>query len=183
MVGSLAPAAGVALFWLLVKPVTLQASTFGINHVEVNAGIGTAGMPTRKQFAGIASANDRVVINPAARDALGTHTGEAALVTAQGMAYEHLPVDFARPTAADDARFATLRKQRGGERVFVHSQINMRASVFAYPYRVLELGEDPDLAYEAVPRVWQPSHQWREQIRELRTARGWPLPFARESAA
>ena len=58
-------------------------------------------MPTRKQFASIATAGYRVVINLAPGSAMGSHADEAALVTARGMVYEHLPVDFAMPTAAD----------------------------------------------------------------------------------
>lgn len=179
----LAAVAALALYWLLVKPFTLQATTLGINYVEIGPRLGTAGMPTREQFARIAAAGYQVVINIVPDNAMGSHTDEAALVASNGMAYEHLPVDFARPTAADFARFATLMKQHGEARVLVHCQINMRASVFAYLYRVLELGEDPDLAYEDVQRVWQPSHQWRELIRELHAARGRPLPFALASAA
>jgi hypothetical protein len=123
------------------------------------------------------------VIDLAPSDALGSHADEAALVHAGGMACEHLPVDFARPTAAGYARFAALMRKHAGQRVLVHCQLNLRASVFVYLYRVLELGEDPDRAFEDVQMVWQPSRQWRELIRELHAARGRPLPFALESAA
>jgi hypothetical protein len=99
------------------------------------------------------------------------------------MAYEHLPVDFARPSAADCAQFAALMRRHAGERAPVHCQVNLRASMIVYLYRVLELGEDPDLAYESVQRVWQPSRPWCELIRDLHDARSRPLPFALESAA
>jgi protein tyrosine phosphatase (PTP) superfamily phosphohydrolase (DUF442 family) len=180
---ALAAAAALALFWLVVKPVTLETGTLGINYVEVSTRIGTAGMPTRKQIGRMAEVGSQVVINLAPSDAMGSHDDEAALVAAQGMAYEHLPVDFANPTAADYVQFELLMKKHDDRRVLVHCQIALRAPVFTYLYRVLELGEDPDLAYEAVQRVWQPSHQWRALIRELHAARGRPLPFALESAA
>lgn len=184
-VGSLllAAVAALVLFWMLAGPLTLQPNTLGINYAAVSARLGTAGMPTREQIARIASAGYRVVINLAPGDALGSHADEAALVARAGMTYAHLPVNFAQPTAEDYRQFAALMKQHEGERVFVHCQIALRASVFAYLYRVLERGEDPDLAYEAVEKVWQPSHQWRELIRELHTARGRPLPLALEVAA
>jgi protein tyrosine phosphatase (PTP) superfamily phosphohydrolase (DUF442 family) len=185
MAGSmlLAALAAVALFWLLVKPVSLQAGPLGLNYVETSDRVGTAGMPTRAQISRLADAGYRVVINLVPGDALGSHADEAAQVADRGMAYEHLPVDFARPTAEDNAQFAALMRKHAGQRVLVHCQLNMRASVFVYLYRVLELGEDPDLAFEAVQTVWQPSHPWRELIRELHDAHDRPLPFALESAA
>jgi protein tyrosine phosphatase (PTP) superfamily phosphohydrolase (DUF442 family) len=185
LAGSVALAAlsALALFWLLVKPVTLRADALGLNYVQASARIGTSGMPTRSQIARLADAGYGVVINLAPGDALGSHDDEAAQVAAHGMAYAHLPVDFARPTAADYAQFAALMRQHADQRVLVHCQVNLRASVFVYLYRVIELGEDPDLAFEAVQEVWQPSRQWRELIRELHVARGRPLPFALDSAA
>lgn len=179
----LAALAAVALFWLVVRPVTLQTGALGLNYVAANSRIGTSGMPTRRQIARLAEAGYRVVINLAPSDALGSHADESAQVAAQGMAYEHLPVDFARPTAEDYAQFAALMRRHADQRVLVHCQLNLRASVFVYLYRVLELGEDPDRAFESVQRVWQPSHPWRELIRDLHDARGLPLPFALESAA
>jgi uncharacterized protein (TIGR01244 family) len=179
----LAAVAALALFWMLAGPLSLQPNTLGINYVMVSARLGTAGMPTREQIARIAGAGYRVVINLAPGDALGSHADEAALVARAGMTYAHLPVNFAQPTAEDYRQFAALMKQHEGERVFVHCQIALRASVFTYLYRVLERGEDPDLAYEAVLQVWQPSHQWRELMRELHAARGRPLPFALDVAA
>ncbi len=171
------------LFWLLVKPVSLQAGALGLNYVETDSRLGTSGMPTTAQIAQLAQAGYQVVINLAPSDALGSHDDEAALVRARGMAYVHLPVDFARPTAADYAQFAALMRNHAGQRVLVHCQINLRASVFVYLYRVLELGEDPDLAFEAVQKVWQPSRPWRELIRTLHAAHGRPLPLALDSAA
>jgi protein tyrosine phosphatase (PTP) superfamily phosphohydrolase (DUF442 family) len=183
MTGGLVLAAfgALALFWLLVKPFALEAGTLGLNYADISARIGTAGMPTRRQFASIASAGYRVVVNLAPSSAMGSHADEAALVSACGMAYDHLPVDFAAPTTANYARFVALMSKHGDRRVLVHCQLNMRASVFVYPYRVLKLGRDTDHACEAVQRVWQPSRQWRELIGELHSTRGLPLPFAFES--
>jgi ferric-dicitrate binding protein FerR (iron transport regulator) len=52
----LAALAALALFWLLVKPLTLQAGALGLNHVQTSARVGTPGMPTRRQIAPLAAA-------------------------------------------------------------------------------------------------------------------------------
>ena len=179
---ALAALAAIALFWLLVRPVALQPTPLGLNYIEATPRLGTAGMPDRHQFRAIAHAGYRAVINLAPADALGSHADEAARVAAEGMAYAHVPVDFAHPTPADYTRFVAQLRQHGEARVLVHCQLGLRASVFVYLYRVLELGEDPDRAWEAVERVWQPSHQWRALVRTLHAARGRPLPFAFDAA-
>lgn len=58
MAGSLllAALAAVALFWLLVKPRTLQAGTPGLNAVETSSRVGSSGLPTRAQIARPAAA-------------------------------------------------------------------------------------------------------------------------------
>lgn len=169
-----------ALLWLLVQPVELLAGTLGVNYIQISPRLGTAGMPTRAQFADIASAGYKTVINLAPYTVMGAHKDEPQLVASQGMAYEHIPVDFARPTVADFEQFVAAMNKHADQRVFVHCQVNMRASTFVYLYRVMELGEDPDRAFEAVQRVWQPSPQWRSLIREVHAARGKPLPLALE---
>jgi uncharacterized protein (TIGR01244 family) len=171
---------GAMLLWLPVKPVQVFASTLGVNYIQISPRLGTAGMPTRAQFAQIASAGYQTVINLAPDTVSNAHKDEPQLVAAQGMAYEHIPVDFARPTAADYAQFVAAMNKHAGRRVFVHCQVNMRASTFTYLYRVMELGEDPDRAFEAVQRVWQPSPPWRSLILEVHAARGKPLPVALE---
>ena len=162
-------------------PFALKPGELAINYVEVSPRIATSGMPTRAQFEPIAKAGYQVVINLAPADAQGSHGDEQALVVGHGMGYHHIPVSFARPTTDDYTQFARVMRQHRAERVLVHCQVNMRASSFAFLYRVLELGEEPDGAYDAVLRVWQPSVQWREFMRDALTSRGIRLPVALES--
>jgi protein tyrosine phosphatase (PTP) superfamily phosphohydrolase (DUF442 family) len=168
----------LTLFWLLVQPVTLHATPLGVNTIEISPRLTTSGMPSVDQFQAIRAAGYQVVINLAPSTAMGAHRNEADLVTAQGMAYEHVPVDFAKPTVQDFAAFVAAMRRHAEARVFVHCQVNMRASVFVYLYRVTVLGEAPDAAYDAVTRVWQPSTQWRTLIRAVHAAHDKPLPFA-----
>lgn len=150
----------------------------GLNYVAVTPTIGTAGMPQRDQFEAIAAAGYRMVINLAPPGALGSHADEAQLAARQGMRYYNVPVDFAQPTANDYQRFAELMKAHAGEPVFVHCQMNLRASSFVFLYRVLEAGEDADRAYDDVLRVWQPVPQWRSFIRAMLERQAAVVPLA-----
>lgn len=163
-----------------MMPFAVEPGPLALNHVEVTERIGTAGMPTRVQFDAIARAGYRVVINLAPPGAFGSHDDEGQLAARHGMRYHNVPVDFARPTVEDYARFAGVMREHAGERVLVHCQLNMRASSFVFLYRVLELKEDPDRAYDAVLRVWQPSSQWRGFMRDVLQSRGVPAPMALE---
>lgn len=155
-----------------------QPGRLPLNYVPVLPRIGTAGMPQRDQFAAIADEGYQVVINLAPPGVTGSHRDEADLVAQQGMRYHNIAVDFAQPGAADYRQFAILMNQLRDARVLVHCQMNLRASTFVFLYRVLELGEDVDRAYDDVLRIWQPAPQWRRFISEALTADGKPLPLA-----
>jgi len=176
-----AAACALLAFFGCTLPFALEPGQLAINYVEISPRIGTSGMPTRAQFEPIARAGYQVVINLAPPDAMGSHADEAAIVTGYGMGYHNVAVNFARPAASDYAHFADLMHQHRAERVLVHCQVNMRASSFVFLYRVLELGEDADRAYDAVLRVWQPATQWRAFLKETLADRGAHLPMALES--
>jgi len=149
-----------------------------LNYVAVSPMIGTAGMPRPEQFETIGRAGFRTVIELATPGTAGSHRDEAEFVTRQGMRYFNVPVDFARPTADAYLRFAALMREHADERVLVHCEMNMRASAFVFLYRVLELGEEADRAYEDVLRVWQPAPHWRRFILTMLQQRSAPLPIA-----
>ncbi|MFN8736610.1 MAG: protein tyrosine phosphatase family protein [Betaproteobacteria bacterium] len=166
------------LLAVLLAAAAPAARAVAINHIDIDPKLGTSGMPTRAQFAAIAKAGYEVVVNLAPDTVLGAHKDEAALVAAQGMAYEHVPVVFASPTVQDYAAFVAALRRHAGRKLLVHCQINMRASTFVYLYRVLERGEDPDRAFEPVQRIWQPDAAWRTLITTLHAQRNRPLPLA-----
>jgi 3-mercaptopyruvate sulfurtransferase SseA len=89
-----------------------------------------------------------------------------------------VPVDFSRPRHADLERLARELRAFDGRPVLVHCQLNMRASVFVFLYRVTELGEDPERAYDDVLKVWQPNAVWSRFVREELQARGIRVPLA-----
>lgn len=90
------------------------------NYREVSASLGTAGQPSVDQFAMIRAAGYEVVINLALTTSDNAIANEGSLVAGLGMAYVHIPVDFARPTAADFEAFAGVLDAFRNRRVFVH---------------------------------------------------------------
>lgn len=117
----------------------------------------TGGQPTEAQLAAVAAAGVEVVINLALHGAAYALPDERGTVEALGMAYEHIPVIWERPTGADlDAFFGALERH-AGRRVFVHCAANYRASAFILLYRVLRLGWRLEAALPDMRTLWNPA--------------------------
>jgi protein tyrosine phosphatase (PTP) superfamily phosphohydrolase (DUF442 family) len=78
------------------------------------------------------------------------------------MAYVNIPVDWQQPTHEDFALFSAVMASAADRKVLVHCQMNMRASVFTFLYRVVHEEVPAADAFEAVRAVWQPNGQWAE---------------------
>jgi uncharacterized protein (TIGR01244 family) len=122
--------------------------------------ITTSGQPTEAQLADIAALGVRCVVN------LGLHShpralpDEAASVAALGMAYVHIPVDFAKPTEHDFAAFGAAVAAAGDTPLHVHCIANYRVSAFFYRYRRDVLGMDAAQARGDLDQIWQPDPVW-----------------------
>jgi protein tyrosine phosphatase (PTP) superfamily phosphohydrolase (DUF442 family) len=99
--------------------------------------LGTAGQPTESQFQAIRQAGFEAVINLALPTSDNALANEGSIVTALGMSYVHIPVDFKAPTSQDLQAFSRVMEAFEGRRVFVHCAANMRVSAFMFLYRVL----------------------------------------------
>lgn len=169
-------AALLALTWMS-EPFALTLSGPAINFVQATPTIATAGMPTRGQLQKLTAGGYVAVVSLVPANALGSIGDEQSVVERAGLRYVHVPVDFSHPRREDFEAFANAMKSLDGKPVFVHCQLNMRASVFVFLYRVTELGEEPDRAFEDVTRVWQPNATWNRFLRAELQLRGRPLPL------
>lgn len=134
----------------------------------VDESLATSGQPTAAQLGTIARAGFTAIIN------LGLHDDhrcalpdEAGTVRALGLAYEHIPVQFAAPTRSDLLAFLAAMDAHRGERVWVHCADNMRASVFLGLYRVLRLGWPKEGAFDEVDSLWEPNEVWSTFIGQM----------------
>jgi protein tyrosine phosphatase (PTP) superfamily phosphohydrolase (DUF442 family) len=146
-------------------PLTLTAAVgaeepLAINYVGVTPRLDTSGQPSQAALETLPELGIDIVINlapPTSRDAVAT---EGKLVSASGITYVNIPVDWQNPTERDFDLFSGIMQSAGDRHVLVHCQANMRASVFTFLYRVVHEHVPPDEAFEAVRKVWIPRDQW-----------------------
>jgi protein tyrosine phosphatase (PTP) superfamily phosphohydrolase (DUF442 family) len=83
-------------------------------------------------------------------------------VARSGVTYVNIPVDWESPRYEDFELFSSVLNQSGARHVLIHCQINLRASVFTFLYRVIHERVDPDTAYADVTAVWVPHQHWKD---------------------
>jgi protein tyrosine phosphatase (PTP) superfamily phosphohydrolase (DUF442 family) len=126
--------------------------------------LGTAGQPAENQFSIIRQAGFDTVINLALPTSDNALANEGSIVTALGMSYAHVPVNFKAPTSDDFNAFCGLMKAFEGRRVFVHCAANMRVSAFVFLYRVLHQNVSRSKAECDLRAIWEPDEVWNRFI-------------------
>jgi protein tyrosine phosphatase (PTP) superfamily phosphohydrolase (DUF442 family) len=134
------------------------------NLVVVSPLLVTSGQPPAEALSRLGAEGFAGVVYLAPLTVPGAVRDEAAILAGQGVAFTHIPIEFNDPAQADfDALSAALAALKG-RKVLVHCQVNMRASSMVFLHRVLVDKESPELAYEAVSKVWSPNGTWRRYI-------------------
>jgi len=130
-------------------------------HRPVDERLATSGQPTVAQLHAIAEAGYRTVIN------LGLHDDpryslpdEAGVVRGLGLAYVHIPVQFATPLQEDLLCFFAAMDAHRQHKIWVHCAANIRVSVFLGLYRVVRQGWAPERAFALMHGLWQPNEVW-----------------------
>ncbi len=127
-----------------------------IYHFEAPTNwLGTSGQPNRDQFADIAAAGYRAVVNLAPPTSDRAIADEGSIVTGLGMSYHQIPVDFAVPTRSDLEAFFALMDAYRSSKVFVHCVVNARVSAFSYHYLRQRLGLDEAAASTNLLQRWR----------------------------
>ena len=126
------------------------------NFVQMTDQIATSGQPTREQFARIAEAQYKTVINLAVPSSTHAIADEDVAVAEAGMHYVHIPVPFDNPTADHLRTFIHIMRALEGEKVWVHCAVNFRVSAFMYQYLRLEKGYDDTAARNEILKGWEP---------------------------
>jgi uncharacterized protein (TIGR01244 family) len=133
------------------------------NFLRLDDRLATSGMPQPDDFAVLRQAGFEVVINLALPTSDNALPNEGELVSAQGMTYVHIPVNFESPQPADFERFTRVMDACAGQRLFVHCAANMRVSAFVFLHR-LRLGADRAMAERDLTKIWQPDGVWRDFV-------------------
>ncbi len=140
-----------------------------LNYLPISETLGAAGQPARQQFADVKAAGYQVVVNLAMPDSTNALPDEGQLVAEQGMDYVHIPVVWDAPTLKDLEQFFAVMDEYRGRKVFVHCALNMRVSCFVFLYRVIRQGVPPEVAREALRRIWEPNQVWQSFISQALT--------------
>jgi protein tyrosine phosphatase (PTP) superfamily phosphohydrolase (DUF442 family) len=164
-------------FVRIALPFSMAPGALALNYVQHTSSVSSSGMPTTAQFARIGKAGFDVVIDLVPVGSITGHANERELVRDAGMAYFSVPVSFMSPKASDYEQFVQAVRQHDGARTLVHCELNMRASAFVFLFRVIELGTDPDEAFEDVTRIWQPASHWKAFMRDTLSSHGKTLPY------
>lgn len=134
------------------------------NWHRIDPRVTTSGQPTEDQLTILRELGVRHVINLALHSHEQALTDEAASVTALGMRYTHIPVDFQNPTEQDFARFCAAFAATEPDKVHVHCILNYRVAAFMYRYRRELLGFREEEARPDLDRLWQPEGVWAEFV-------------------
>ena len=131
------------------------------NYVKVSESIATSDQPARGDFPEIANAGYSAVVNLATGTSPDAIPDEGEVAAGEGMAYYHIPVVWTAPEISNLDRFFSVMDSLGGEKVWVHCVLNMRASAFVYLYRLINLGVPEEEARGPMDEVWEPDEIWR----------------------
>lgn len=134
------------------------------NVVVISPQLVTAGQPSAAALAGLADQGFGAVVYLAPATVSDAVSGEAEIVRAKGLEFIHIPIPFGQPSEAHFLAFVEAMNRLRGRKVLVHCQINMRASSLTFLYRVIVGREPPELAYDAVARVWSPQGPWKQLL-------------------
>jgi protein tyrosine phosphatase (PTP) superfamily phosphohydrolase (DUF442 family) len=133
-------------------------------YLRIDDRIATGGQPTARQFNEISAAGFKFVINLALPNSVHAIPDEGELVSACGMTYVHIPVNFETPARSDYETFCGVMKSFAGRKVFVHCAMNMRASAFVFLHRVQHEGIDEETALADLHQLWKPDEVWQRFI-------------------
>src|SRR5215471_21414376 len=134
------------------------------NFRAIGDKLGTAGQPSEAQFQLVREAGFDAVINLALPTSTNALPNEGSIVTALGMSYVHIPVDFKAPTSQDFQAFARVMDAFGDRPVFVHCAVNMRVFAFVFLYRVLHKNVSRTEAERDLQAIWKPDEVWARFI-------------------
>lgn len=135
-----------------------------INWRRWNENITLSGQPTEGQMAEIKALGVKHIINLGPHDNNGALDDEAATLSALGLEYIYIPVDFENPTDADFEKFCVALEKLEDKKIHVHCIYNARVSAFFYRYANEGKGGSIDEAHSLMDGIWRPGGVWAKFI-------------------
>lgn len=138
-----------------------------LNYYELAGGLVSSGQPSPEELRAIHDAGYEVIINLVPHDASMALAGEPDLVAALGMEHVHIPIIWDAPQVSDAEQFFHIMQSRPDKRVYVHCEVNYRASALLYLYRRKYLNVAEKQARQDLQWVWEPNATWMKFIDEV----------------
>jgi protein tyrosine phosphatase (PTP) superfamily phosphohydrolase (DUF442 family) len=134
------------------------------NVVPITPKLVTSGQPSAEALARLGEQGFQAVLYLAPLSLPNAVAAEPEILARQRIEFVNIPINFGKPSAEDFEQVAATLDRWKDRKVLVHCEVNMRASSMVFLYRTLRLKEKPEVAYEAVEKVWSPRGVWRELI-------------------
>jgi len=135
-----------------------------INFLRYSETLSSSGQPDAQQLATLSRYGVKRVIYLAYSDNESAIAAEDRLVKELEMEYVHIPVHYAKPTLADFQYMAAVLQIQPEKQTLIHCQVNYRASVFSFLYRVIFLQVPVGDALDDMQEIWHPYGVWLEYI-------------------
>ncbi|MEM1261469.1 MAG: protein tyrosine phosphatase family protein [Pseudomonadota bacterium] len=167
----------LALAWLLVlMGLTAKADPLTAipNHIVYPEGFASAGQPQPEHYADIAAAGFERIVYLAYADQPEADVGNDRAAHEAGLDFVQIPVRWDGPRHSDFASFAALLNA-SEEKVYVHCQLNYRASAFSFLYRVIYQNVPVASAKTALDSIWRPNETWLAFMRSTLARHGFEL--------
>ena len=148
-------------------PVTDPVLKTIINFRQHDPLLSTGGQPDAGELRAIGRAGFHVVINLGLQGAPYALIDERQIVTAHGMQYHHLPVNFKAPEIERFNAFRHLYRQLANRKCFIHCAANKRVSCFLALYRMIEMDWPQKDAEKEMRWVWEPDAAWRSFMEQV----------------
>lgn len=142
------------------------------NTVQVFDGLWCSGQLSAADIARLPGLGIATVINLALPTSSNALPGEAERVTALGLNYVQIPVEWKRPQTTQFQLFVGVMAAFGARPVWLHCAKNMRASAFVYLYRKLIRGEPEEQALWPMRSIWTPNPVWLQWMASVCAAYG-----------
>ncbi|KGJ95840.1 protein tyrosine phosphatase family protein [Thalassotalea sp. ND16A] len=130
------------------------------NFSRISTTLASSGMPTNSELILVKESGYQHIISLIP----GNFSEEQQQISALGMSFAQIAVDWHQPTLADFKQFVQLMDGYQNDKVLVHCRLNYRASAFAYLYQTTQLNVDEITAKQQMNSIWQPEGVWLDYI-------------------
>ena len=107
------------------------------NYIEYSSIFSSSGQVSSGDLNNVMKSGVKRIIYLAYSDQDKSLLNEDRLVKNLGMQYIHIPVEWSNPETDDFLLFAAVMQQNPSMPTLLHCQVNFRASVFSFLYRVI----------------------------------------------